>query len=240
MILSSWASGTTAYMCLCQVVIGPLRLIKTLRQNGPHFTDNIFKCIFLNENVRIPIEISLKFVPKGPFNYIPALVQIMAWHRRGDTPLSEPMMVRLPMHICITQWIPSINVLEDWFDFLCIFYLIKYTNFWIRFQLFHLANINTAQCLGALLVIVNWNWFLLGYCSNEFQCLPSKGRCLMWGRFSFWLWSCALEWYILWNYVLIKMIFSECFVCIAKRNTSQHDTNQSFLICSIHMYIWDA
>ena len=45
------------------------RCINTLRpgQNGRHFADDIFKCIF----------ISLKFVPKGPINNIPALVQIM-------------------------------------------------------------------------------------------------------------------------------------------------------------------
>ena len=34
--------------------------------------------------------ISLKFVPKGPINNIPALVQIMAWRRSGDKPLPEP------------------------------------------------------------------------------------------------------------------------------------------------------
>ena len=39
----------------------------------------------------------------GPINNIPALVQIMAWHRSGDKPLSEPMMVSLLMHICVTQ-----------------------------------------------------------------------------------------------------------------------------------------
>ena len=37
-----------------------------------------FKCIFLNENVRISIKISLKFVAKDPINNIPALVQIIA------------------------------------------------------------------------------------------------------------------------------------------------------------------
>ena len=63
------------------------------RQNGRHFADDIFKSIFLNENVWIPIKISLKFFPKGPINNIPALVQIMAWRRPGDKPLSEPMMV---------------------------------------------------------------------------------------------------------------------------------------------------
>ena len=77
------------------------------RQNGRRFADDIFKPIFLNENVRISIKISLKFVPKGPINNIPALVQIMAWRRSGDKPLSEPMLVRLLTHICVTrpQWV---------------------------------------------------------------------------------------------------------------------------------------
>ena len=83
--------------------------INTLRprQNGRHFADDIFKCIFLNENVWILIKISLKFVPKGPINNIPALVQIMAWRRPGDKPLSEPMMGSSLTHICVTrpQWV---------------------------------------------------------------------------------------------------------------------------------------
>ena len=75
--------------------------------NGRHFADDIFKCIFLNENVRIQIKISLKFVPKGPINNILTMVQIMAWRVPGDKPLSEPMMVSLPTHICIArpQWV---------------------------------------------------------------------------------------------------------------------------------------
>ena len=44
------------------------------RQNGRHFADDILKGLFLNENAWIPIEISLKFVPKGPIDNIPALV----------------------------------------------------------------------------------------------------------------------------------------------------------------------
>ena len=87
--------------------------INTLRprQNGRHFADDIFKRIFLNENIWIPIKISLKFFPKGSINYIPALVQIMAWCRPGDKPLSEPMMVNLPTHICVTrpQWVKDIE-----------------------------------------------------------------------------------------------------------------------------------
>ena len=76
------------------------------RQNGRHFPD-IFKWIFLNENIGISINISPKFVPRGPINNIPTLVQVMAWRRPGDKPLSEPMMVRLPTHIWVTrpQWV---------------------------------------------------------------------------------------------------------------------------------------
>ena len=80
--------------------------VNTLRPRQMDFAD-IFKCIFLNENVWILIKISLKIVPKGPFNNIPAMVQIMAWRRPGDKPLSEPMVVNLLTHLYITrpQWV---------------------------------------------------------------------------------------------------------------------------------------
>ena len=86
-------------------IINPLRP----RQNDRHFTDDTLKRIFLNENVRISIKISLKFAPKASINNIPALVQIMAWRRPGDKPLSESMMVSLLTHICVTrpQWVKS-------------------------------------------------------------------------------------------------------------------------------------
>ena len=67
------------------------------------FPDDILKWIFLNENVSITIKISLKFVPKGSNYNIPALVEIMAWRRPGDKPLSESMMFSLLTHICVTR-----------------------------------------------------------------------------------------------------------------------------------------
>ena len=70
-------SNLTSISPLIFLSINTLRL----RQNGRRFADDTFKRIFLNENVRISIKISLKFVPKGPINNIPALVQIMAWRR---------------------------------------------------------------------------------------------------------------------------------------------------------------
>ena len=102
-------------------------VVNTLRpkQNGRHFADDIFRCIFFNDTGCISIDISLNVVPKGQINnivvlvvvvvswhirvwvsrltshYISALVQIMAWRRPGDKPWSEPVMVSLPTHICV-------------------------------------------------------------------------------------------------------------------------------------------
>ena len=49
----------------------------------------------------------IEIFPTGPSNNIPSLFPIMAWRRPGDKPLSEPMMVRFPTHICVTrpQWV---------------------------------------------------------------------------------------------------------------------------------------
>ena len=72
------------------------------RQDSRYFADDVLnEC--LNENVWISLKIPLRFVPRCPINNIPALVQIMAWRRPGDKPLSEPMLVFVPMHICVTR-----------------------------------------------------------------------------------------------------------------------------------------
>ena len=58
---------------------------------------------------------SWKFVCKGLINKTPALDHIMAWRRPGDKPLSEPMMVSLLTHICVTrpQWIKGQVFLDE-------------------------------------------------------------------------------------------------------------------------------
>ena len=64
-------------------------------QDGHHFADDIFWCIFLNENVRSWIEIWLKFVLNGSIEDKPALVQVMACGRTGDKLLPEPMVTQI-------------------------------------------------------------------------------------------------------------------------------------------------
>ena len=56
--------------------------------------DDILKCIFLNENEIIPIQFSLNTIPSSPIDNKPALVQVMAWRRKGDKPLPALMMNR--------------------------------------------------------------------------------------------------------------------------------------------------
>ena len=55
--------------------------------------DDIFNCIFVNENDRIQIQISLKYVSRSPIDSKPGLVQVMAWRRIGDKPFPGPIAI---------------------------------------------------------------------------------------------------------------------------------------------------
>ena len=63
-------------------------------QNGRHFADDIFKCIFLNEKFCIFIRILLKYVHKSPIDNKWALIQVMDWHQTGNKSLSEPKLIQ--------------------------------------------------------------------------------------------------------------------------------------------------
>ena len=105
------------YWTICLFLFGPMKccysgpkqLTHWGRGKWPPFCRRHFQIHFLERKVWISIKVSLKFVPKGPINNIPSLVQIMAWRLPGDKPLSEPMMVKSLMHLCVTrlQWVNS-------------------------------------------------------------------------------------------------------------------------------------
>ena len=61
-------------------------------QNGCYFGTQQFQMHLFKKNDRIPIRISLNFVPRSPTDNKPALVQVMAWCQRGDKPLPEPIL----------------------------------------------------------------------------------------------------------------------------------------------------
>ena len=56
---------------------------------GVILADDKIECIFLNENDKIRIRISLKPVPRSSIDNKPALVKVMAWCQIGDKPLPE-------------------------------------------------------------------------------------------------------------------------------------------------------
>ena len=148
------------YMCCFAEKIYQLTMqlfnILRPRQFGRHFPD-IFQRIFVNENIRILIWISLTFVPRVPIDNKPALVQDVAWCRPGDKPLSEPMMLRLPTHICVTwpQWVKVISgTVFAIYMFLCVC-VLKIIMIKIGVVLF--TRKISFETLSLLLAICKWN-----------------------------------------------------------------------------------
>ena len=75
--------GDLFLVCLVRILrrlsyLVPINVSYEDRVTIRHFADDIFKCIFLNENMWIANKISIMFVPKGPIVSMVALVQIMA------------------------------------------------------------------------------------------------------------------------------------------------------------------
>ena len=101
--------------------------VNTLRpkQNGQHFADDIFKRIFFNENVWILIKISLKYVPQGPINKIPALFQKIIYFLVGPwDPWALILMGARALRMCpiivvfysleILRCVPRTKVVNSW------------------------------------------------------------------------------------------------------------------------------
>ena len=71
--------------------------------------DDNCKCIFSNQNCRIPIRFSLKFVTRGPIDNKQALFRAMAWRQVGDKPLHNQCWSSSLTHICSTRgrWVST-------------------------------------------------------------------------------------------------------------------------------------
>ena len=62
-----------------------------LGKMAANLTDNIFKCIFINESFCISFRISVKFVTRGPINNRLTLVQVMAWRQAITLTNADPI-----------------------------------------------------------------------------------------------------------------------------------------------------
>ena len=91
-------------------------------QNGGRFADDVFRWIFMNEKFCILIKISLKFVPKGSIDNIPALWQWLGanqatshyldhwvmiffyWRIYASLGLNKLTSTQLPHYMQFPQW----------------------------------------------------------------------------------------------------------------------------------------
>ena len=148
-------------------------LLSNVTHWGPDKIAAIFKCIFLNENVWILHTISLNCVPKVRINNIPALVQIMAWRRPDDSPISEPMMIRLLPRICVTQlqWVksnPFQHALRNGFSIIIDSDFSQYPNVKIAFIKFVLPKIANGSISKFIFYIRKYNIDnIIEFCDSE-------------------------------------------------------------------------
>ena len=91
--------------------------------------EDIFERIFLNENVRILIQISLKFVPKGPIDNKSILVQVMAGTEQATSHYLNQCWPYSLTHICVTrpQWVNSIAALSGCWLVVCVQHIMETT-----------------------------------------------------------------------------------------------------------------
>ena len=78
-------------VCEMAAILFRPQCVTTVRpeEDGQDCATDIFGHIFLNENCAILTGSPLKYVPKGPINNMPAMVQIMVWWQTGDKPSSK-------------------------------------------------------------------------------------------------------------------------------------------------------
>ena len=108
----------------------------------------------------ISINITLKFVPKGPTNNILALVQILAWRWPGDKALSESMVVNLPTLICVI-WLQWVNDLVAGCKMISILHTFKqiHTNIGL-FALMFAPQMITQTRFNPYFYTIWYIWFL--------------------------------------------------------------------------------
>ena len=101
-------------------------------QYGRHFSDDIFKCISLNENIWISLKLSLKCVPKVPIDHIPAC-DIYQWRIYASFGLNELTKLQIAIKLVSSaklreqyriDWIP-LNGAGAFFA--CVFYHVMWS-----------------------------------------------------------------------------------------------------------------
>ena len=196
-----------------------LQCVNTLRppQNSRYFADDIFRWIFLNENVWISLKIPLEIVPQIQINNIPSSTQIMAWRRPGEKPLSEPwwlvywrIYASLGINELTTAWYLSRTwrlvdgcetfflIWNHWLHLLCS------KRYWNRYDEEFKLHWHSNRLLGDLTApILLWEW--------ESMVEPSAPGYHMWGLHKMADISVFFNLLLTLNNLLIKQSICRCF-----------------------------
>ena len=102
----------------CTLNYGPFCNTLRPKRNVCHFTDSILKCVFLDKTYEFRLRHHWSLFIRIQLTITPALVQIMAWRRPGNKPLSETFVVSSLAHICVAQ--------PQWVNFLVIIFTYQY------------------------------------------------------------------------------------------------------------------
>ena len=100
---------TRGYQISIELQGSPWNVPINLTHWGHHFADSIWPSF--KEKLHVLIHISLKFAPKGPIDNTSGLVQIMAWHLKGDKLLHEETITwtksksLIHIHVTRPQWV---------------------------------------------------------------------------------------------------------------------------------------
>ena len=107
---------------------------------------------------------------QGSINNIPALVQIMAWRRQGEKPLSEPVIVWLLAHLCIArpQWVKWCIYASLGFHELTYLPLVPYIYIYMRQRTWSaLVEVMTCRMFGTYMQYVNQCWCIANWTLSD-------------------------------------------------------------------------
>ena len=189
-----------------------------LHKMAANFADDNFRCIFVNGKFLILVKISQKFVSKGPIDNSPALVHIMAWHRIGDKPSPQPMLIRFtePYIWHWGRWVKEVKLVfcSSWWVIQwseLIHFSVMLTDIYapcIRWQC-----VQSAQVTDSKVVLHGRNYFDTNINVNLAETLTALPTLLYWNI----MWTPYTYWY-------------HCKYRLHQSNTSKNANHWAFVM----------
>ena len=114
-------------------------------QNGGHFANDLFRSVFLYENVWISIKIPRRCVPVGAIDSKLSLIQVMAWHRTGAKPLPLPMINTVHWRLYASPGFNELKLLHSVFIILHKHKKWLWKRFIKEMSIYYLKNVHSSN-----------------------------------------------------------------------------------------------